>query len=186
MKILFTDFDSTLVNTVAAYLDLYNHKYNKHPGFVEAKPENHTRWDFRCVCPLLLEDAEISALFEDDLFFEYLTLMPGCTQVLSRLKEDGARIVVVTIGTPDNLCKKQKWLHHKLPFIDDFIGITNYGPSMDKTMINMAGNVFIDDYQDNLFNSNAARRILFKHEGRVFDWNKDWKGEIIKTWGELT
>jgi len=178
-KQFFIDFDLTITDSIKAFTDTYSFLFSDHPEFVPANPNKITQYNFKCVCPLINHSEDI---FKNKYFFNVLDFIDNDTyDVLVKLN-DKYKVIIATIGTPKNLAQKTKWLESKLPFIDDYVLIKNKGNMMNKSVINMQDSLFLDDIPENLWSSNAQRKILF---GKIYPWNKDWKGEHCLNWKEV-
>lgn len=81
------------------------------------------------------------------------------------------------MGDTANLKLKDKWINDNLPWCE-FIGV-NFKDYSDKSHIDMSESIFIDDSSNNLFSSNAARKLCF---GEIKSWNQDWNGERVGSW----
>lgn len=179
------DFDSTLVNSVKAFIDVYNTLYEDNADW-----RNVRNWDFSCVCKKLPK-GKVMELFEHPLFFEKLDFYPGALAVLSTLYMHGEFIFeVYSAGTPKN--KEQK--------IELLKGVNNAFTKRDgynflnwlpcdsvmhgKSCQDLSDAIFVDDRVDNLQSSNAAKKILFKYDNIDYTWNAGWDGLVATQWDE--
>jgi len=170
---LFLDFDSTLVDSVDAFIKVYIDRYKNTEGFVYPNVDTLRQWDFRDICPLL-KRGEVQDIFSNKEFFQYLKPFRNTVEVLNKYK-DKYEMCIVTIGTLKNLSHKAEYIEKYFPMVHNTILINNTGCKMDKSMIKMKGtdecpSVFIDDHGDNLKSSNADIKIVY---GKAYDWNKD-------------
>jgi 5'(3')-deoxyribonucleotidase len=172
---LFIDFDSTLVDSIKAFCQVYNNKYKNHPKFQPADPDKIQRWDFQDICPLV---DNINSIFESKEFFRCLEFFPYARDVVRELNK-WYNVIICTIGTPKNLAHKIAWLQRNLPFINCYVLINNGYNIMDKSIVNMQGGIIIDDVASNLESSNASIKICF---GKVYPWNEWWEGERAGDW----
>ncbi len=178
----FIDFDLTIVDSISAFCSTYNFYYKNYPEFQPADPSKITSYDFRCICPLLKTQEDKNKIWGSDLLFYYLTFINDNTHdVLKKLNEK-YQLVIVSIGTPKNIALKAKWLNNTLPFIKDYVLITNEGNVMDKSIVNMQNGIFIDDIPSNLESSNAEVKILF---GKTYPWNKNWLKAKCLDWSKV-
>ena len=178
---MFLDFDSTIVDSLKSFTDVYNLLYLNHPQFKLADPNKVCQYNLKCQCPLVDKALDI---FEHKLFFENLEFINDNTyEVLERLNRK-YQLIIATIGSYSNLSKKALWIEEKIPFIKDCLLISNDGCKMDKGIVNMSGNgsIFLDDVESNLRSSNCERRILF---GKKFEWNIGWLGYWALNWSEI-
>ena len=179
---LFIDFDLTIADSIQAFCDTYNFLYSAHPNFVPANPHLICSYDFKYVCPLLQDEKDKYKIWGHKLFFYYLKLMDGDTYNILQKLNKKYQLIVVSIGNPKNISLKAKWLEANLPFIKDYVLITNEGCKMNKSVVNMEGAIFLDDIPSNLESTNAKRKILF---GRIYPWNEGWQGEHCLTWKDF-
>ena len=176
---LFIDFDNTIINTNKAFCEVYNLLYHFHPEFKKADYTKIINYNFSCQCPLVNNPLE---LFEEELFFDVCEFINDNTyEVLKELNQK-YKIIIVSIGTPENISHKAIWLKENLPFVEDYILIKNSNCTMDKSIVNMEGGIIIDDMPSNLQTSNAETKILF---GKIYPWNTGWKGEHCRDWSEV-
>lgn len=173
---LFIDFDSTIVDTVMAYCNLYNFLFEAELGFIPADPSKNTDWNFDSTCPMVV--GHVREMFEDPMFFYGLDFFDNAYAVLGGLNQK-YDVQICTIGTYKNIEQKADWIRRELPFIKKSILLCNEDITMDKSMVNMSGGIFIDDRMDNLMSSNAGLKLCF---GKNFGWNKDWKGLWLPDW----
>ena len=178
---LFLDFDNTICNSSKAFVDLYNllPKYNQHPDFKLADWTKSNDWNFKDVAPLSVHETE--TLFGNPIFFDLLEFYPNALEVLDKLKEQ-YNIIIVSIGTYENLQYKSKFINDYLSFCDAIL-IRNKGLKMDKSKVNMKNGIFIDDNQDNLFSSNASK--MFCYSDKIYRWNESWHGDRLLNWLEV-
>lgn len=178
----FIDFDLTIVNSIKAYCDTYNFIYSKYPNFIPANPDAITSYNFKCICPLLQTEKDRYKIWESKIFFYYIEFINENTyDVLKKLSKK-YQLIITSIGTPKNISLKAKWLENKLPFIKDYILITNKDCKMDKSIVQMQDSIFLDDIPSNLESSNAKIKVLF---GKIYPWNKGWQGEHCLTWKDV-
>lgn len=188
---LFLDVDDTLTMSSKTYCSVYNFLYKYNPLFKPADYTKNTDWNFAKECPLAKDKTE--AIFGSTYFFDFLELFPNAINVLKKLKEN-YQIIIVSIGTHDNISLKTSYLADNLPFIDDFIGIVNSGCIMDKSIINMASkdenskNIFLDDNEGNLFSQQGTEGLIRYCYGIVKPWNNTWyrmNGRWLKDWSKV-
>lgn len=175
---LFIDFDSTLVDSIETFCEVYNVLYSFHPDFIPADYAKIQRWDFKDICPLI---DDVNEIFSSPIFFALLDFFEDAKEVIKQLNEK-YNIIICSIGTPENIALKAIWLKKNLPFVHNYILIHNKGNIMNKSIINMEGGIIIDDVASNLESSNASRKICF---GQVYPWNERWQGERVKNWKEI-
>jgi len=189
-KDLYIDFDSTIVETEAAFCEVYNEEYSKYKSFKPADWKQAMSWIFDDVCPLIHvyhEDAqkEIVRIFGCERFFELLKPMDNAIEVLMELEEK-YNLIICTSAMPENASRKVLWIEEHLQFVDEVIVLINKkqnGIGKGRVPMNEEGSIFIDDHPNNLISTNAARKILFKSMEK--DFNKDWAGESVSHWDEV-
>ncbi|MCK9331017.1 MAG: hypothetical protein M0Q94_14170 [Candidatus Cloacimonetes bacterium] len=177
----FVDFDCTITDSIKAFSDTYNYRYRYHPEFKPADPNKIQRYNFEDICPLVKNALNI---FEDELFFKYLKFINDNTYEVLRKLNEKYQLIICSIGTPENAAYKALYLKDKLPFIKDYILITNQNCKMDKGIVNMKDAIFMDDIPSNLISSSAKNKILF---GKIYPWNKEGlnKYEHCLNWSEV-
>ncbi len=179
---LFLDYDLTIVDSITAFAKTYNELYKHHEDFVPADPNKITSYDFRCICPLLDNEAK-TTIWEHQTFFNFVDFMDDNTlSVLEKLSKK-YELVICSIGVPKNISLKALWIEKHLPFIENYVLINNgNGCTMNKSIVNMKGGIIVDDIPSNLESSNADEKILF---GKEYSWNRGWYGERCSSWKEL-
>lgn len=175
----FIDLDGTVFDTIDRITTLYNEDYSYYDHFEPIHPDQIHTWNFD---ELKLSNRKaINFYFNQPRFFnEELKPFPGAASVIQRLKENGHKIIIVSLGQKPNLKLKKAWLRNNLAF-DDFIGV-DLACHSNKDHINMSGGTFIDDMTINLNKSNASNKICF---GSIYDWNTDWNGQRCGTWQDI-
>lgn len=176
---IFIDFDGTIINTIQAYVDVYNELYLDYPSFKTAESYLINQYDMRDQCKLV---ENVLDIFEHPLFFQFANFINDNTyEVLEQLNQK-YKIIICSIGTPKNIAYKARWLEDKLPFIKDYILIANPNCKMDKSIVNAEDSIFIDDIPSNLLSNKSSRKILF---GKIYPWNDEWNGERCETWSDV-
>lgn len=164
----FIDFDGTIINTIDAFCSVYNELYINHPKFKPAEPDLVNQYDMRDQCPLV---ENVLDIFQHPLFFKFATFINDNTyEILDKLNRK-YKLIVCSIGTPKNVAFKAHYLKDKLPFIKDYVLISNPTCHMDKSIVQMEGSIFLDDIPSNLISSNAKEKLLF---GKIYPWNLGW------------
>lgn len=178
--VLFVDMDSTIVDTNKAFCEYYNMYYRDREGYEYADHRTCSVWNFLDTCPLA--EYDVNYIFGRKVLFDLLTPYEHAYAVLERLSHN-YEIIIVSIGTFLNISEKSKWIKQHLPFIKESVLLgKDSDVRMEKSTVNMQGGIFIDDVKSNLDSVNAERKILF---GKIFDWNKDWKGEHYTSWIDI-
>ena len=176
---LYLDFDNTLVDSISAFCKVYSYKYRLHKDFIEPVPSLVKQWNFKDQCPLLQEE-EVQDIFSSNDLFEYLKPIEDVKRVLLELQFKEFQLIVVSIGTYENISLKSTYISENFPFINDSILIVNGDGNMDKSIIK--DGFLIDDNENNLFTSKAEIKICY---GRQAEWNQNWKGLRCENWLEI-
>jgi FMN phosphatase YigB (HAD superfamily) len=170
---IFLDFDEVIVSAQKAFCEAYNELYNTYSQFTFADWTKNNEWDFTDVCPLLQGKKDVEKIFCTTTYFKYLNFIDeNMPRVLTYLMDE-YDLIICTIGWLENISKKSLWIRDNLPMIHKSIFMANTACHMNKSDINMANSIFVDDNMENLLSSNASMKICF---GRKFNWNKDWNG----------
>lgn len=174
---IFIDFDNSIVNTTRSYVDTYNMLYKFHPKFKKATYDVK-QYDLKDQCPLV---KSVDDIFSSKLFFHNLRFINSNTkEILKKLSED-FDLIICSLGTPKNNALKSLWLSKQLPFVEQYMLVTNnYADrncKLDKSLVNMQNAIFIDDMPKNLDSSNAKYKILF---GKEYLWNHSDNKQHIK------
>lgn len=180
---LFLDFDNTITSSTEAFCDVYNNWYQNEPNFTPAKWHLVDKWNFDDQC-LLLEgkNEKVEEIFGSPDFFTYLDFLNGNTKEIIEKLCEKYDVIIVTIGTLDNIALKSKYIKEKLSCIKECIFLVNDGCVMNKSQIDMQGAVFLDDVSSNLNSSNADVKICV---GDEYSWNKDWNGVRCYNWTDI-
>ena len=108
--------------------------------------------------------------------------------VLERLSKQ-YELVVCSIGVPENISRKAKYIAKWFPMIKESILMMQTDCKMDKRIVRMRSNtfnerpnVFIDDVSSNLKSSDADIKLCF---GKTYEWNKDWTSYRVRTWQDV-
>jgi len=159
---LYIDFDNTIVKSTKRLVEFLNIKYETNVNYKEIK-------DYNCQDKFPnVTIKEILDIFDDKDFFNGLEFYKDCLKTLIKHKKY-CNYNIVTLGSLTNLINKQQWCSQYIPIKKVFIGI-NHIKDTDKSSIDMSDGIIIDDHIDNLRNSNAKYKILFKG-GFDTDWN---------------
>ncbi len=189
-KVLYLDFDSTIVNSEKAICKIYNDKYKNYDGFIEANWWEVRNWAFKYTCKLIHELSsnpiqEVTDMFGSDEFFENLTMYEGASDILPKLC-DKYDVVICTCASPLNASKKVLWIEEHLPYISEVITIIKNGNSgVGKGRVHMIekNSIFIDDHPSNLISTKAENKYLFKY--KETDFNSNWDGKVFSSWDDI-
>jgi 5'(3')-deoxyribonucleotidase len=180
---LFLDFDETLTQSIKQFVKVANKRFGTNKNYEELK-----KWNFEDLFPNITYE-NINDIFASDDFFVDLELIEDVETVMNKLKEQ-FNIYIATIGSEDNLRKKESWLKDNLKDIKyKFIGLLDNSSSIeyDKSSVDMTDSIFVDDRVDNLRSSNAKVKILFKNN-KNYDWQQIDSNEeiyIVNSWKEI-
>jgi len=170
---IYFDFDGTLADSIQTICEMYNDRYGSRQDFVPAIANRGRRWNMTDICPLA-EEGEIANMFTEKESFDRMKLFNGVHDTLKRLSENH-RIILVTIGTFDNIKYKAEWVADNL---GDVLNAWHFTGDkqlrMNKAFINDIDGILIDDHQKNLETANVSYKICASmYEG---DWNSLYTG----------
>lgn len=150
--------DDVLEELVEEWIKQLNITYGKHVKFSDV-----TRWDFSNTFGDLTPK-ELYSPFKDGTIWERLSPTEGSEECLSKLKDDGHEIYVVTASHYSEIRPKIKWLLREFPFVFswDHVIIAN-----KKSMIK--GDVIIDDAIHNLTDPDIVKIVYDKPWNRIPD-----------------
>ncbi len=177
---LFLDFDQTVVASIKSFCCVYNSWYQFEPDFKKADWRKVAKWNFNDECPLLEGDPKnVEEIFgSSNFFYELEFLNENTHEVLGRLCHK-YEVVLVSIGTFDNISNKSLWVKEHLPCIKECVFLVNDGCKMTKSVVDMSGGIFLDDVSSNLYSTNADVKICV---GDIRPWNQDWRGVRCADW----
>ena len=180
-KKAFIDFDSTIVNTNTAFIKTCIDLYKDKPNFIYPTKLDTECWDYSDVCPYIENTSKVEEIFGMKEFFNKLEPFENAIETL-KLLQSKYQIIIVSIGSYDNISNKSAYIKDTFPFIDDFVGIVNKHCDMNKEVINMSGdyfdnNIFIDDNQYNLYSQDFAQSLIRYCYGIEKNWNYLWINE---------
>lgn len=171
LKYIYVDMDGVLIHSCQAICDMIN----------EMQGTNFTgdevlSWNFHEICPTLT-DEDVEKLFADPIFFQCVQWINGAFDFIKRYKN---RVIIITKGTKENIDLKREFL--KEYYLDPMFCSLNLNES--KGDIDMSDSLFIDDCVNNLNESNAKYKIMFKeyNDNREREWQKDWNGLVMYNW----
>lgn len=178
--IFIVDFDCCLVDSISAFCETKD-LFSCLAG--NTNPLDVNRYNFSDIYPTITPK-EIQDIFASYTFFDKLKFMPNAKSVLEKLSQK-FRLMIVSIGTLQNISHKSIWIADNLPFIDDVILIKNNGNKMNKSIIN-TDNVFafLDDHEGNLFSTALPQQYCYCY-GETKSWNENWTGNRLRNWNEV-
>ena len=171
---IFIDFDSTLVNSIKAFVDVYKerHKEELVSGSINFPLAEFVKsWNMADEMPELTLD-ELYEIFDSERFFDNLSLFadPNGVTMYDFLEQlcydDSLSVKIASKGHSKNLKLKKEYIekNFKCFNIDNFIPMQ--GTDMDKS--SLEGLILIDDHEENLYTSRVKFKILVN-----FNINKD-------------
>lgn len=164
---IYLDADGVLLQSIKAMVELIKDKHN-----LDLKPHEVIDWNFHHS----LSSKQIEELFSDERFFDIVEFYDG---VLEFIKQHIDKITIVTKGQPRNLELKG------LLFAKHGLGNMKYiGLPLNKSKgcVDMSKGLFIDDCVNNLDESNAKIKILFREYENDASWQLGWNGLEMKSW----
>ena len=174
LKYIYVDMDGVLIHSCQAICDMIN----------EMQGTNFTgdevlSWNFYEICPTLT-DEDVEKLFADPIFFQYVQWINGALDFIKRYKN---RIIIVTKGTKENINLKREFLKEYFDLYLDLM-FCSLNLNESKGNIDMSDSLFIDDCTNNLIESNAKYKIMFKEydDNKEREWQKDWNGLVMYNW----
>lgn len=174
---IYLDFDNTIVESNKRIIEMLNDKYN-----MDKTEDDLKDYNYSSIYPIT--EKEKNQMFESDNFYNGLEFKSGVLDVLNKYYQI-YNIVIISMGTRENLRKKKEWLFNNMPDNLDF----NFIGSNEniRNEINMSGAIQIDDNSDCL-KTNATLKILYKNFHN-FPWQKpDINADefmMVNTWGEI-
>jgi hypothetical protein len=176
---LFIDFDDTLVRSTEAFCSLYNQYFQFHDGFVKADHSLSNDWNYTDVCPLL-GTGMVEQFFADHRLFYNLKPFDDSHLIHDLAKKHA--VTIVTIGTHGNIQLKAQYIRDHFPGINCIYLYQGDTCVMDKSAVNMAGGVLLDDHIKNLDSCNADYKFVF---GRERSFNQTYRYPRIGSMTDL-
>lgn len=177
---IFLDCDDTLIDSSECIIEILNSKYG-----LNKKIDDLKDFEFKSIYKEMNSD-KVFNLFESDDFWNSIKVKDGFN--IDYFKRKNLKPVVVSCGTKNNLNKKQKFIEDNFGF--KFIGLefTPEDFSLNKSGIDMAGGIQIDDNYSSLEGTNAAIKILIQNNRR-FEWSIPKAGEdnlyVVQDWNDI-
>lgn len=186
-KILYLDFDGTVVNSKKRMSEIYNRYYlSEHDSPIDYK--NITTWSAGISDRDIVEDIFGHPEFHND----ELEIFEDAIETLSNLKRNGWKIILYTKGIMSNIHFKAGYCEEKLGhLLDGWIFTGSENVPMGKSMYDMSPQnkgditILLDDHIENLDNSGALYNICAKLCGLDEEWNRDWYERAITHWKQL-
>lgn len=153
--IITIDFDCTLFPTLEKVIEIYNKKYNNSIEIDQIK-----KYSLYESFPKEVSD-KLFEIFWDEETYQDLYPYDNAIDVVKSLVVKGHNVYIATATTVKELGWKENLLQKYFPFIPKNNLIRIYHKNLLKT------DVIIDDYLDNLINSDAIRICL------DYPWNRN-------------
>ena len=173
---IFLDIDGAIFHSCQAMIDILNERYGGNFNGSDV-----ASWNFQCCYPNMTSE-EIEDTFNDPKFFDIVKPIDGALKFLDKYRD---RIVVVTKASIENYAHKRKWFDDRgfgsIPIIALPLNVS-------KSLVNMDNiaeySIFIDDSEQNLFDSNADYRVQFREydDDKEREWQKGWDGLVMYQW----
>lgn len=149
--IIACDMDSVINNLTEKTLEVYNSQNGKNIQMSDITSYNF----YDC---LNKEDAEgILKLFKNKSLWDSLKLIPGAKEGLQKLIDDGHKVYIVTIASPESFVWKMKWIKQRLPFFNT----DNVVRLIDKSLFKC--DILIEDCLDQLIKHKLCHRICLDY-----------------------
>lgn len=174
LKHIYVDMDGVLIHSCQAICDMINEVQGTNFAGDEV-----LSWNFREICPTLT-DEDVEKLFADPMFFQYVQWINGAFDFIKRYKN---RVIIVTKGTKENINLKREFLKEYFDLYLDLM-FCSLNLNESKGDIDMSDGLFIDDCTNNLIESNAKYKIMFKEydDNKEREWQKNWDGLVMYNW----
>lgn len=167
--ILYVDFDQTILDSTQIMIDCYEHLTGE-----KALTRKDYTWNLKSAFPNYDKEI-IHKIFEIPMFFELANkyVFKGCKRRLYNLSKH-YDIKIISCGTDENLRLKGEWIEENLPFVQEFIPLSQNGKVFDKSICE-ENSVIIDDRIDCLLSAKNCFRILFKFDNRPYEWQNGYE-----------
>ena len=160
-KLIICDLDSTLIDTSATIVNLYN-KLNPNNQLTFTSEHD---WQFRPIVNTKEEISNLFKLFDHNDFYKDVIVFPNAIEIINELAENNS-VYIVSKHNESRKRISKEWINKVMPkveivFVDNF---EDKGKLFDKV------DYVIDDRIDTLDSfSEDATCILYG----LYDWNKD-------------
>ena len=172
-KILWLDFDTTLVDTTKSMILTYEH-------LTSEKPLTYydISWNLRQSFPNGNKDI-IHKLFDIEYFFNNLDLFEGVYETLNNLY-NYCTLKICSYGTPRNLELKKEWILKNLPMIkeENIILLEQNKKNFDKSVC--IGDILIDDRLEPHLTCNCKTKVLFRYNNNPYEWQEGYEQLLLE------
>ncbi len=158
---LFIDFDNTIVDTTEAFCKYFNDVYMEDYKLEGIKGQWVKEYDFSDV--VSISEEELIKAFKSGRLFSYLRPYPYVRYALETLKKSGYfQIYLVSNCSAESAIRKLRWLDEfdLAQYFDGTI-MLNINQAYNKSLIDMADSILIDDHHLNHSNSNAKWKFCY-------------------------
>ena len=172
-KIVWLDFDTTLVDTTKSMILTYEH-------LTSEKPLTYydMSWNLRQSFPNGNKDI-IHELFNTEYFFNSLDLFEGVYETLNNLY-NYCTLKICSYGTPRNLELKKKWILKNLPMIkeENIVLLEQNKKNFDKSVC--VGDILIDDRLEPHLTCNCKTKVLFRYNNNPYEWQEGYEQLLLE------
>lgn len=176
---LFVDFDSTLVNSRETALSIFNYTFGQKYSNEQLRKRN-----FKDLFPLVNEKM-IHEVFASKMFYDLLEFKENSFNILEMYSKFYS-IQLVTKVHREGMENKATWISKNIPssLIPTIIFVDSGASKKD---IDMEGGVSIDDFVENLRETNAKIKILYAPYPDAEECQIDNLDEVymVSTWHEI-
>lgn len=170
---IFLDVDGVVIDSVREICRVLNDKYG-----TNCKPWDITSWNFHNI-KSDITSKEVEDLFNDVEFFHNVEFYTGVYRFIDKHRKD---IIFITKGGCENIKGKRELFNYA--YLED-IPLIGLPLNVSKGLINMqykGRSLFIDDCSQNLIDSNADVKILYREWNNGAEWQQGWNGYEMKNW----
>ena len=172
-KIVWLDFDTTLVDTTKSMILAYEHLTDEKPlTYYDAS------WNLHQSFPNGNKDI-IHELFNTEYFFNSLDLFEGVYETLNNLY-NYCTLKFCSYGTPRNLELKKEWILKNLPMIkeENIILLEQNKKNFDKSVC--IGDILIDDRLEPHLTCNCKTTVLFRYNNNPYEWQEGYEKLLLE------
>lgn len=166
------DMDDVLENLSEVWIQILNERHG-----TSVQPEDIKEWDMTKAFPSLTRDEVFMPLYEEPTWMR-VTPRPGAQEAVTKLKEDGHELIVVTASHPNTVRYK---LNHVLFKYFPEITYDQVVITSKKQLI--CGDVLIDDNPSNLEGAAYAGILMTQPHNLSYNIRTEWI-KRAHTWGE--
>lgn len=176
---LFVDFDSTLVNSREVAVELFNEMFKK-----EFTPSELKRRNFTDLFPSVTTKV-IHEVFSSDEFYKRLLFKEESYKLLT-IYSEFYNIQLVTKINRKGIAKKAEWISRNISskVIPNIIFVDTQTSKRD---IDMSEGILVDDFIDNIRETNAKIKVLYAPYPKAEECQIDNLDEVyvVSTWHEI-